>query len=287
VELLVVITIIGILATIGVQVSAALSTKARVHATNVTLSKIDTVLRERYEAITQSVPKKLTGYGKVHYVKNALIRYMPQVEEDFTSGLPNLGYYSTTEKTLLNVDPFSNTGVGTLPGMDPAELLYEMVTQKTPFGTTKFKFANKTVQEFSGSEIGDLDGDGKFEILDGWGTPIRFYRWPTRLLKPAGSAVNGLVIVVAGRKMTPAELNVDPLDPYGLDFTENIYSTRNSFSRPMAISAGPDRNFGLADYSVNDSATPIRGHLASPADLSDYGPIYDNLTSLAAKLVNQ
>lgn len=285
IELLVVITILAIVATIGFQVSGALSTQARINATNVTLAKIDTVLRERYEAVVAITPKKLSGAAKANFVKNALIRYMPQVDNDFDRTLNTLGYFNTSDPDspwLLKNDPLSPSTA--LTGLDPAELLHEMVTQKAPFSATKFKLANKNPQELTPSEVGDTDGDGNLEILDAWGTPIRFYRWPTRLLKPAGSTVNGLVIVAMGRKLTSQEINVDPLDPYGLNLSENIYNTRNTFSRPMAISAGPDRQFGLADYTVLDSGTPIYGHLASPAVPGEYGPIYDNLTSVTAKV---
>ncbi|TXT36992.1 MAG: hypothetical protein FD138_803, partial [Planctomycetota bacterium] len=40
--------------------------------------------------------------------------------------------------------------------------------------------------EFATSEIRDTDGDGLLEFVDGWGRPLRFYRWTTRLLKPNG-----------------------------------------------------------------------------------------------------
>jgi hypothetical protein len=36
-----------------------------------------------------------------------------------------------------------------------------------------------TRDSFKASEVGDTDGDGLPEFLDGWGNPIRFYRWPT------------------------------------------------------------------------------------------------------------
>ena len=35
--------------------------------------------------------------------------------------------------------------------------------------------------------VADIDADGLIELLDGWGQPLRFYRWPTRLVRPAGS----------------------------------------------------------------------------------------------------
>ena len=36
-------------------------------------------------------------------------------------------------------------------------------------------------------ETADTNGDGIPEIVDAWGHPVRFYRWPTRLVRPAPS----------------------------------------------------------------------------------------------------
>ena len=39
--------------------------------------------------------------------------------------------------------------------------------------------------DLKGVEIVDTDGDGLMEIVDAWGQPLRFYRWPTCLFRPA------------------------------------------------------------------------------------------------------
>ncbi len=35
---------------------------------------------------------------------------------------------------------------------------------------------------FTDKEVADTDGDGLPEFIDAWGNPLRFYRWPTRLI---------------------------------------------------------------------------------------------------------
>ncbi len=35
---------------------------------------------------------------------------------------------------------------------------------------------------FTSNEVADTDGDGLPEFVDAWGQPLRFYRWPTRLI---------------------------------------------------------------------------------------------------------
>lgn len=64
---------------------------------------------------------------------------------------------------------------------ESAELLYYMLTQMEVLGVPPVGES-----EFSTSEVKDTDGDGLLEFVDGWGRPLRFYRWPTRLLKPNG-----------------------------------------------------------------------------------------------------
>jgi prepilin-type N-terminal cleavage/methylation domain-containing protein len=45
--------------------------------------------------------------------------------------------------------------------------------------------------QFSTSEVRDTDGDGLLEFVDAWGEPLRFFRWPTRLLRCGEDAFTG------------------------------------------------------------------------------------------------
>ena len=49
-----------------------------------------------------------------------------------------------------------------------------------------FGVAPVGVDAFLEQEIADTDNDGLPEFVDAWGNPLRFYRWPTRLIKPFG-----------------------------------------------------------------------------------------------------
>jgi hypothetical protein len=57
-------------------------------------------------------------------------------------------------------------------------------------------------------EVADTDGDGLFEIVDAWGQPLRFYRWPTRLFRPAVSP--GTVETQQVNLATWNNLNIEP-----------------------------------------------------------------------------
>lgn len=64
---------------------------------------------------------------------------------------------------------------------ESSALLYFALTKLQVFGVPPVGES-----AFETSEYRDTDGDGLLEFVDAWGVPLRFYRWPTRLLKPNG-----------------------------------------------------------------------------------------------------
>ncbi len=67
------------------------------------------------------------------------------------------------------------------PVTESSELLYYALTKMHIFGVSPVG------DDFKSSELRDTDGDGLMEFIDGWGRPLRFYRSPTRLIKPYGT----------------------------------------------------------------------------------------------------
>ncbi len=64
-----------------------------------------------------------------------------------------------------------------LPATESSELLYFALFKSGNFGASSVD-----ADLFTNQEIQDLDGDGLPEFVDAWGQPLRFYRWPTRLI---------------------------------------------------------------------------------------------------------
>ena len=89
------------------------------------------------------------------------------------------------------------------PETESAELLYFALTRMSTYGV-----APVGTDAFSTREVADTDGDGLPEFVDGWGQPLRFYRWPTRLFKPYG---------LFGFDQVPGALGDDPNSPPGAD----------------------------------------------------------------------
>ncbi|MCA9184935.1 MAG: type II secretion system protein [Pirellulaceae bacterium] len=110
-----------------------------------------------------------------------------------------------------------------------AECLY-MIISKIPSGDVS------ALEFFQQDEIGDVDGDGMPEILDGFGNPIRWLRWAPGFLSNKQSSLSG---------------DGDPFDPMGVDARENTVlattpPTRLAFTMyPVVFSAGPDGKEGI------------------------------------------
>jgi hypothetical protein len=137
------------------------------------------------------------------------------------------------------------------------------------------------------------------EFIDGWGNPLRFYRWPTRLVRPNGpggtiispppaTAASTLITVLPSIN----DQRTDPDDPQGTisiaisggayqslgtspaQFEQNFH-TPDTWHTPLIVSAGDDGELGL--YEPYD--TTNFGYLANPiSGQMDF--LYDNISNL-------
>ena len=229
VELLIVIGIIIVLMGMMVAVVGSSMKSARAAATAALIQKLDVLLDDRtkgFDRATKSADfqrivtarKRVLESGGIFGVSPDVLAVVarkdffksnfPQRYADFApavtasgplTGVPTL---ILTDPTLVpedaNVDGVLDAGEDTngngvldgyvhfkhKPETESSALLYFTVTRMQVFGVPPVGES-----EFGTSEVRDTDGDGLLEFVDGWGRPLRFYRWPTRLLKPNG--ING------------------------------------------------------------------------------------------------
>lgn len=87
---------------------------------------------------------------------------------------------------------------------ESSEMLYFTLVESGAFGTTP-----TVADQFTSKELADTDGDGMPEFVDGWGNPLRFYRWPTRLVDPDAPSPFLPVFATAG---DPTEVDLTPND---------------------------------------------------------------------------
>ena len=229
-ELLMVITIIGILMSMSFVVMLGFLETAEVEATSATIQKLSRLMEQRTEAFERAftgVRKQQTmlamrklladpnldldqtdGIFGVYdeaveiLAKKALFRFeMPQRFSErllfgdpgtIVAGLPNsiyraiaaprartvLGLPTTTD--LTNAAIVSEVGAKWAnhnPLTESAELLYFSLFASGSYGSSSVD-----ADRFTDLEIRDTDNDGLPEIVDAWDQPLRFYRWPTRLI---------------------------------------------------------------------------------------------------------
>jgi prepilin-type N-terminal cleavage/methylation domain-containing protein len=133
---------------------------------------------------------------------------------------------------------------------------------------------------FSKTEIGDVDGDGMKEILDAWGQPVEFVRWPLGYSEGpgpdgqwgvAGTDDDGDGIVdneteaawlgsddkakpVTPQSRNPYAAGSDPFDNFGVDGRTRRY---NVFVvpvtlKPLVYSAGPDKRYSIRKLALGN-----------------------------------
>ncbi len=196
-EILVVVSIIAALIAISVAVYGNMMESARRAATMVTISKADKLLQQQITAWSKEfrnsteikqtsqhpvITNLVSGthaqealalkfYFKLHFPQNA-------TEAAGFDGIPETNDDVAAYRQWLKPPAMG----GNMPSpADSSELLYLTLTEGRVRGATAVD-----TDSFTGRELADTDGDGFVELVDGWGNPLRFYRWPTRLLHPFG-----------------------------------------------------------------------------------------------------
>ena len=201
IELLIVITVVGILmSAFGVVLANSLR-KAREAATVTTILKIDGLLDERLKGFDRATKSRdfqrivdlrktaLESAGifgvsskSIEAIarKDFYLQNFPQRFEELAPNTPSSG--TSALPTLMSTDPqITYIAANHKRETESAALLHFMLTKMQVFGVPPVGESECGV-----NEIRDTDGDGLPEFVDGWGNPLRFYRWPTRLLKPNG-----------------------------------------------------------------------------------------------------
>lgn len=189
-ELLIVIAIIGIITGLGLSAFAGAVELAREQRTRSIIAKIDQLIMERYESYrTRAVPIRVPqGIGpqiaarmRLNALRDLMRMELPDRKSDLVSG--PCDYDPRTNSALYTPKPSLyksylrqiNRGAGSMANWSkPAqssECLYMILSTIQDGDKSALDF-------FMSEEIGDTDGDGMKEILDAWGNPISFVRWP-------------------------------------------------------------------------------------------------------------
>lgn len=102
---------------------------------------------------------------------------------------------------------------------------------------------------FSPTEIGDFDGDLMPEILDAFGQPIEFVRWPAGYREEPGAdgtfGTNDDLLRVVTPQTRDGILSPDPFDPFKVDGRTRNGVFATYALKPLIYSAGPDKIYQL------------------------------------------
>jgi prepilin-type N-terminal cleavage/methylation domain-containing protein len=279
IELLVAITIIGILAGLILGVASVAGETARHRQTEQIIARLHTLLMEHYDtyktrrvALRQQVidgindPKnrwsgaqkgRALAEARLYALRELMLMEVPDRWSDILlRGVPatNAANVAPWYPIYLDVSGSSNgrteltsaylrryfqyarnanteEEVESLTDNQGAECLYLIITLATGDGEARGLFGENT--------IGDTDGDGAKEFLDGWDRPINFLRWAPGFDSQIQINANQfLPLPISSAWHTAADNDHDPFDVFRVD--------RPAFRLvPLIFSAGGDETFGI------------------------------------------
>lgn len=270
IELLIVISIIGVLSAMTLAVIAESADDAKKSRTEVQIRRINNLVMTVWESFeTRSIPVRIPNNARgpkdAARIRLAALRELMRLElpdryTDITSGpifieveLSNGSFFNLNlQSNSLNSYYRSQLSANPTPQFQGAECLYLILSGiQDEFGTG--------LDSFNDSEVGDVDGDGMMEILDGWGTPIEFLRWApgmSELASDFASEWTSPPTIPTTSQISPiqsgdASTDPDPFDPLRADIrvdpnSADIKAEDDTFRLvPLIYSAGSDRVYDI------------------------------------------
>jgi len=266
VELLVVMGVLAMLSSLVLVGLSSAAEQARVNRTRSQIQKIHQLLMPRWEeyryrrvdpvyssdvtsTVTAAQSSKRRALYRVDRIRELMRMELPCNREDLTFASTVRPASNTTalwqryRRRIIERASDSGTwadvldtsdGDGWSAAHEGSECLY-MILESIQNGETN------GLDFFKPSEIGDTDGDGVPEVLDGWGRPIAFLRWAPGYVGPFSNL---------HRTDAP-----DPFDPLGVRGgrvnTSGVYDHFPLY--PLILSAGPDEVYEVGFRFSTDS----------------------------------
>lgn len=260
-ELLIVMLIIAVLAALALTALQGAAEDAKATRTKAIITKIDQLIAQRWDAYrTRAVPIRVPAGMSPQTAaafRLAAIRDLqrlelpdrktdvidPPADIDPRVGLYNyLGSGTAGNPIALQRQYLRKATASWTEVSQGAECLYLIVS-------TMHDGDKNALDFFMPGEVGDIDGDGMREILDGWGRPIEFLRWA-----PGYVAANGVQTLQVSPGVASAGAAVaDPFDPLKLDPAAFAL-------KPLIMSGGRDKSFDI----FTDNAAPVTFHHYCP-----------------------
>jgi prepilin-type N-terminal cleavage/methylation domain-containing protein len=264
IEILVVLGIIAFLTAAIVVVLPRLGNASKIAATQATIKKVDELLNDRINGFNRwiNTQNTLAGNNAPSYVVAAgngtLWSQNPQLYQFLSAKIAFRASFPQNFSELTTT-PSYNSSLHK-PITESAACLYMILTTAAVFDTEP-----PAAGDLKGAEVADTDGDGLMEIVDAWGQPLRFYRWPTRLFRPALStssvtqAQNGIhncnnFLPIPAP--TPSSILVldEPRKPL-TQWTANTAYTSGQIIQPASIVQGTPASNNVFMYTCTTAGT--------------------------------
>lgn len=298
VEVLVVMAIIAILVALGIGLLGTAGTAARIERTRVLLKRLDELVKERLQTVDRDKTFSAKFAAKVALrdssnavaspkayailAKKALQRASLPVRTLDLLGWDQSGMMDDWDDSPVK----KNGGISAIADADDqASALFAALC---PDGAVPDGVSSDLVATSNGPS-----STGKLMFVDAWGSPIRLYLWPTRLVYGGVPSMtpntSDASILISGLPAANDRIyDFDSADPNG--FIKNLtYATGTTtppgpavdagslhdigaYSMFLLVSAGPDKALGLTEPNQSGS----NGHLAPVTDAS---ALTDNVTN--------
>lgn len=286
-ELLVVVVILGMLAGLVLGALQAGRQSAREARTTATIAKLHNIITAQYESYrTRRVPVNTAGMTppQAALARLAMLRAIMRLEmpERWTDVVfdPQNPQANNPALGRPQPNPASLPG-GTVPWPAMAQRYWRTYLRYFQEANGDFQVINENapaeclylivssspeaLAQFHENEIGDTDGDGLMEFVDGWGRPIYFLRW--------APGFNDSDLQPNIPPLTPADAaktEHDPLDPRRVDPAAWRLV-------PLIYSAGPDGQYHVA-FDATGSAYTWNNDTYAQTFGAPTGPgFYDNI----------
>jgi prepilin-type N-terminal cleavage/methylation domain-containing protein len=272
VELLVVIAIIAVLAALVAGTAFTVIEGQRASRTEDTMRNLDKMLHQHWHKVvedakgeqpsdaTLALANNDTTLAQVLWVKFRLMEAFPQsfaeINNPWVYSNPGAGNAAYIPLAMRKYNDSYKKGIAAMsashqPGTESASCLYLIL---------RVNRGSQLDEQNLAQFIGDTDGDGVKELIDGWGNPLTFIRFPIGTTTTT-SPVMTAALLAEINTLNPAKTTArgknsgDPDDPDGVlqqnnwfntgsgkFFTANVHkvSATQPYFTPVIISNGRD-----------------------------------------------
>jgi prepilin-type N-terminal cleavage/methylation domain-containing protein len=263
IELMVVIVILSILASLTLSGLNGARQRAKIDKTRSTIRKLHEIVMPIFEGYIEKritpgydsngapIAKSKTQVAQIQvYAKRFILATdLPDLWDDaWSASAASYSVYPSTANFYSPKPRYQAIG----PASDPVLAMAYESAECLQMIVVRGGYSPDAVEQFRSDEISDVDGDGRAEFVDGWGRPISFIRWPAGLSSP--------MQLQTGSLSDPP----DPIDPLGVTDATKGFPDRALI--PLIYSGGPNNSL-----DIDNSATAGAYGLVTSRDVTSTG----------------